>query len=178
MRFVTGGRTSASFPEFNNAKEYLEALDASPASRIQGRWCGSARRTGSECSSTRELMTSQPRLEKVCYAPTSGLIHHSISIGRIWSTSVPRPNNEIYSCRVCGLLQRDPPWGLDGHTPSFDICPCCGVEFGYEDCGKDSVVRYRRSWLASGPIGWEPKVKPESWDLDEQLAQIPEGYRD
>lgn len=39
--------------------------------------------------------------------------------------------NSFY-CRVCGLYLGYQPWGEDGKTPSYEICPCCGVEFGYE----------------------------------------------
>ena len=42
-------------------------------------------------------------------------------------------DDTIMRCRVCGLLSSDPPWGYDGVSPTFDFCPCCGVEFGYED---------------------------------------------
>ena len=41
-------------------------------------------------------------------------------------------NNEFYVCRVCGAEQPEAPWGDDGETPTYDICNCCGVEFGYE----------------------------------------------
>ncbi|MGB7430615.1 MAG: hypothetical protein WA933_22715 [Microcoleaceae cyanobacterium] len=43
------------------------------------------------------------------------------------------------SCRVCGYDMKYPIWGEDGNTPSFDICPCCGTEFGYEDCTPQSI---------------------------------------
>ena len=32
-------------------------------------------------------------------------------------------------CPVCGYPLSDyNPWGDDGKTPTYDICPCCGVE--------------------------------------------------
>lgn len=37
-------------------------------------------------------------------------------------------------CHVCGYPLGDyNPWGDDGKTPTYDICPCCGVEWGNED---------------------------------------------
>lgn len=36
-------------------------------------------------------------------------------------------------CRVCGLDQDENPWGEDNASPTFDICACCGTEFGYHD---------------------------------------------
>jgi hypothetical protein len=41
-------------------------------------------------------------------------------------------------CRVCGLDQQSPPWGVDGKSPTYAICDCCGVEFGYEDSTRES----------------------------------------
>lgn len=36
------------------------------------------------------------------------------------------------SCPVCGYDAGYPPWGEDGRLPTFDICACCGTEWGYE----------------------------------------------
>lgn len=54
--------------------------------------------------------------------------------------------NSFY-CRVCGLYLGYQPWGEDGKTPSYEICPCCGVEFGYEDDSKSSIQAYREQWI-------------------------------
>lgn len=27
-------------------------------------------------------------------------------------------------CRVCGYAWPGPPWGADGQSPDYDICPC------------------------------------------------------
>lgn len=40
---------------------------------------------------------------------------------------------EEHFCRVCGLYIEDEPWGKDGSCPTYEICSCCGVEFGNED---------------------------------------------
>lgn len=53
-------------------------------------------------------------------------------------------------CRVCGYEPEEPPWGEDGCTPSFEICPSCGVEWGYQDATDAGVRRYRAAWLANG----------------------------
>jgi hypothetical protein len=66
--------------------------------------------------------------------------------------------DESYYCRVCGLEQDFQPWGKDGKTPAFEICGCCGVDFGYQDCS----LKY---------------VKPTNWSLEEQLKNIPKEYR-
>lgn len=56
----------------------------------------------------------------------------------------------MYYCRVCGLKQEDAPWVKHGDTPSFEICDCCGVEFGYEDRINKSIQKYRENWLNNG----------------------------
>jgi len=55
-----------------------------------------------------------------------------------------------YHCRVCGLRQESKVWGEDGKSPTFEMCACCGVEFGYEDSNLKSIRRYRENWLAEG----------------------------
>jgi hypothetical protein len=86
--------------------------------------------------------------------------------------------NDLLKCRVCGLVQAEPPWGHDGTDPTFGICDCCGVEFGYGDISKPAVVRFRTSWLANGAKWRDPKARPTDWNLEDQLAGIPEQWRD
>ena len=80
-------------------------------------------------------------------------------------------------CRVCGLKQEYAPWGEDENNPSFNICDCCGVEFGYEDRLKKSIQEYRTNWLNNGAKWHNLKEKPENWNLEEQLKQIPQKYK-
>lgn len=84
--------------------------------------------------------------------------------------------NEIYFCRVCGLEQLDPPWGDDGKSATFDICDCCGVEFGYEDATLSGIRRYREKWLTNGAKWNTTKSIPDNWMLHQQLKNIPEDY--
>lgn len=83
-------------------------------------------------------------------------------------------------CRVCGYYDPDYleyfPWGENGCVPSYDICECCGVEFGYEDWILESIRHYRAEWLAGGTKWFVPKSKPEDWNLEEQLKQIPPQF--
>lgn len=85
--------------------------------------------------------------------------------------------NEIYVCRVCGLRQDEPPWGADGSTPSFDICNCCGTEFGYEDATIAAIKKTRAKWLTKSGTWFEPKAKPENWELEMQMKHIPDDFR-
>jgi hypothetical protein len=89
------------------------------------------------------------------------------------------PNKkELLTCRVCGLIQADYPWGEDGISPTYDICPCCGVEFGYEDSTSASVKKYRQGWLEKGANWFDKKKKPANWRLEEQIINIPKGFMD
>jgi hypothetical protein len=75
-------------------------------------------------------------------------------------------------CRVCGLLQSEPPWGCDGTSPTYDYCPCCGVEFGYGDASPAAVQRWRENWIAKGAKWAEPEEKPANWNMQEQLIPV------
>ncbi|HEX3315363.1 MAG TPA: hypothetical protein VHR72_10755 [Gemmataceae bacterium] len=77
---------------------------------------------------------------------------------------------EIMRCRVCGLLQAEPPWGEDGKSPTFDYCACCGVEFGYQDANVLAIQRRRQKWIADGMAWDKPNEKPSNWNWREQLS--------
>lgn len=79
-----------------------------------------------------------------------------------------------YYCLICGLPLDYAPWGADGKTPTYDICPCCGVEWGNEDYTSESQVKYRNKWLADGAKWFEPQKKPANWNFEEQLSHIGE----
>ncbi|GAA4975489.1 hypothetical protein HD597_009443 [Nonomuraea thailandensis] len=79
------------------------------------------------------------------------------------------PNDGNPYCRVCGLLQPGLPWGEDDKTPSWDICDCCGSEFGYHDSTPTGVLRARNAWIAKGCPWFEESKRPPDWDMEEQL---------
>ena len=82
-------------------------------------------------------------------------------------------------CRVCGLDQGEPIWGEDGLSPTFDICSCCGVEFGYGDHSADNCREIRKHWLEAESGCWRsPQHKPTAWSWEDQRMRIPEGYRE
>lgn len=93
----------------------------------------------------------------------------------IWIITMHK-NNELLICRVCGLKQNEPQWGDDGETPTYNICDCCGVEFGYEDSSLIGIKNYRNKWLSSGGRWTKPNCKPENWTLENQLPNIPVKY--
>jgi len=78
-----------------------------------------------------------------------------------------------YMCPVCGFLGlTEPPYNADGDG-SFEICPCCGFEFGFDD-GSEGVTHeeFRSRWLASGAEWFDPDQKPADWDLQAQLRNL------
>ena len=86
-------------------------------------------------------------------------------------------SKEKMACRVCGLMQLEAPWGDDGKSPSYEICSCCGVEFGYEDSSLKGVVTFRNKWLA-GTTSWEnDEEQPDNWDLEIQLKNVPLDFK-
>ena len=83
---------------------------------------------------------------------------------------------EEHYCRICGLYMKDKPWGDDGQSPTYEICPCCGVEFGNEDYDLFSIKEYRKEWLKNGANWFDKKKKPVSWDVNKQLMNVPEDF--
>jgi hypothetical protein len=85
-----------------------------------------------------------------------------------------------YLCLVCGYGGLgEPPW-RDG-TGSDEICPSCGIHFGYDDAAggdpaaREAVYRGRRGdWIAGGMRWWSSGDQPPDWD---PICQL-EGVRD
>jgi len=86
------------------------------------------------------------------------------------------PSDSDLRCRVCGLEQSSPPWGEDGRSPTFDICDCCGVEFGYEDSTLVGVREFRAAWLKRGAPWFRPEARPPGWSRESQLEQVPDPF--
>ena len=79
------------------------------------------------------------------------------------------------TCPVCGYPNlHEPAYDKHGY-PSFEICPSCGVEFGYEDHSK-SHPQLRREWIKGGKEWSSVAIAaPADWDQDSQLAQLLDG---
>ena len=80
-------------------------------------------------------------------------------------------------CRVCGFYINDKPWGEDGHTPTYEICPCCGVEFGNEDYSLESIHRYRTEWINNGCQWFDISQRPSDWNKHVQFENIGAQFR-
>ena len=79
----------------------------------------------------------------------------------------------LHYCYVCGAQADSPPWGEDGRTPTYDFCPSCGCEHGYQDSSTKGIETLRAKWLARGGEWEDSSFKPDHLSLDLQLAQIP-----
>lgn len=76
--------------------------------------------------------------------------------------------NEQYLCPVCGYGMREPP-------ENYNICPCCGTEFGVHDVNA-SIQDLRTAWLQGGRNWWSHSdPKPADWNPYQQLARLAEA---
>lgn len=76
-------------------------------------------------------------------------------------------------CPVCGYAElSQPPYDPETKVATFDICPCCGCEFGYNDATPEAKRRYLRDWIQRGTPWFDPKLKPLHWNLKKQLLSI------
>ena len=85
---------------------------------------------------------------------------------------------ERFTCPACGYPGlRDPPWDKG---PSDEICPSCGLQFGYDDAaGGDArsreriYARWREEWKQAGCPWWSRNTAaPRNWDAQRQLSAV------
>jgi hypothetical protein len=78
-----------------------------------------------------------------------------------------------YTCPVCGWPElHEAPRDSEGGA-SFEICPSCGFEFGFDD--DDQGLTYeaaRAAWIEAGMQWWSTsRPGPVDWDAAKQLAR-------
>jgi hypothetical protein len=75
-------------------------------------------------------------------------------------------------CPVCGYDGLDEPAFDDVGAPSFEICPSCGTEFGYDDA-RTPHPALRAEWVAKG-MPWHSRVTPPppDWNPVKQLRPV------
>ncbi|EDY20430.1 GCN5-related N-acetyltransferase [Chthoniobacter flavus Ellin428] len=76
-------------------------------------------------------------------------------------------------CPVCGWPELNAPPYDEARNGSFEICPCCGVEFGYDDAARGQTLEQTRArWIAGGMKWWSTsRPEPKNWDATRQLAR-------
>jgi hypothetical protein len=73
---------------------------------------------------------------------------------------------------MCGYDGLDEPAFDDVGAPSYDICDCCGTQFGYHDARTPHAV-LREKWVAKG-MPWHSRAvtPPPGWDPAQQLRLL------
>lgn len=79
-------------------------------------------------------------------------------------------------CPACAYALDFEPWL--GNSASDEICPCCGIHFGYDDAaGGDRERRIQiydrwcKAWLAEG-TPWRGGSPPHGWEPAAQLERL------
>ena len=83
---------------------------------------------------------------------------------------------DAHNCRVCGYYAEDPPWGGSGLEPSFDYCPCCHVEWGYQDSLPEAARQFRARWVAAGAPWDDEDFDHDGLTTEERLKNVPAGF--
>jgi len=79
----------------------------------------------------------------------------------------------MYTCPVCGYDQLDLMPYNSGKAGSYDICDCCGFQFGVTDDDKKYTFEsYREEWILNGAKWFDPESKPNDCNLKGQLRNI------
>ena len=73
-------------------------------------------------------------------------------------------------CPVCGFRGLKEPSYDQQDVPSYEICSCCGFEFGCDE--KQDMVRFREAWIGKGAAWFTPDAKPVDWKLQQQLNDL------
>lgn len=90
--------------------------------------------------------------------------------------SPPGPERETV-CRVCGHDDARSPFWKGGWPDEGTICPCCGNEPNVDDASVMSLRNYRGYWLGQGGEWSSPRLRPEGWNILEQVKNIPPEWR-
>jgi hypothetical protein len=80
-------------------------------------------------------------------------------------------------CIVCGFDLGFKPWNED--SPSDEICPCCGIQYGYDDADNADLQRqqvyeqWRLRWVKGGMTWWsKSRLPPAGWNPALQLRRL------
>ena len=99
-------------------------------------------------------------------------------------------NAGAYTCPCCGYpglelkpysrlgsapykIVGGPPYSQTLGEPSFDVCDCCGFEFGTDDepgtAPPTSFREYLERWVEAGCKWFDSQKLPRGWTLADQL---------
>jgi hypothetical protein len=82
-----------------------------------------------------------------------------------------------YVCPVCGWPELAEAPRDESGAASFEICPCCGFEFGFDDDDQGTTYEVARArWVGEGTKWWSAsRPAPADWKAVEQLDRA--GFR-
>ncbi len=100
-----------------------------------------------------------------------------------WDKWVTEPkidwSSVLFICPVCGFPELTEPAYDKYGCSSFNICPCCGVEFGYQDATSSKAdlpkrhAALRTTWIAGGMVWHSASDRPpKDWNPKEQLRNV------
>lgn len=75
-------------------------------------------------------------------------------------------------CPVCGYDKlTEAPYDEDG-MPSYEICDCCGFEFGFDDLSEgETYSSYREKWICNGAV-WFSKKKVRQGSIIDSTKKL------
>lgn len=82
-----------------------------------------------------------------------------------------------FICPVCGYDGLYSPPRSSSGGASYEICPCCGFQFGVSDDDEGFTYdQWRKRWVDNG-MDWysSSRPKPNGWDPKQQLQRIEGG---
>ena len=72
---------------------------------------------------------------------------------------------QISHCPVCGYGPFQEPYtSAEQLQQSYDICHCCGCEYGYDD-----NEQHFHNWVKNGCHWFKPTAQQHNWSLEQQL---------
>lgn len=127
----------------------------------------------SDTPTVADRMPSKERVElfretNVWLPPREGVDPHATSSEEMVGGLDPR------YCPVCGYDPGYFPWGEDGHSAQYEICPCCDTEWGAYDRAPWSRRKLRDDWIAAGANWSWSGEDPDGLTTEERLARLPQ----
>ncbi|WEA37527.1 hypothetical protein [Lysinibacillus fusiformis] len=76
-------------------------------------------------------------------------------------------------CPVCGFEELEKQPYNEFSNPSFEICGCCGFQFGFDDMSETiSYEVFRNNWIENNCEWFNEDKKPQNGDYRDQLKNI------
>jgi hypothetical protein len=90
-----------------------------------------------------------------------------------------KPQPAQHTCPVCGYPGLGEAPRAKSGGGSYEICPCCGYQFGVDDDDRRiSHAAHRNAWVKGGLNWWSKASRPPpGWDAKAQLAALNSGTR-